>query len=75
MSSSSKVVVTIQGSVTPSVVLPRGETKTVVLTPRIQKLIDRGFVTVVEKHSVKPLPKKTPAKKPAAKTVPSFDNG
>ncbi len=70
--SSSKTVVTIKGSVMPSVVLPRGATKTVVLTDRIQRLIDRGFVTVVEKHSIK----ETPVKKAApAKVAPSFGNG
>lgn len=62
--SSSKTVVTIKGSVMPSVVLPRGATKTVVLTDRIQRLIDRGFVTVVETHTIKDAPaKKAPAKK------------
>lgn len=64
--SDSKVIVTIEGSVMPSVVLPRGETRTVALTPRIQRLIDRGFVIVKERHTVK----KSPAKKaPVEKTV------
>lgn len=63
MSSSKKVVVTIEGSVNPSVVLPRGARRTVVLTPRVQRLIDRGYVVVIERHAVKPLPaKKAPAK-------------
>lgn len=74
MSSASKTVVTIEGSVTPSVVLPRGERKTVVLTSRIQKLIDRGFVNVVTQHTVK-TPTQAPVKKPAVKTVPTTSNG
>lgn len=62
--SSSKVVVTIKGSLTPSVVVPRGEERTVILTPRIQRLIDRGYVTVTERHVVKGSPKTTPKPKP-----------
>ena len=41
--------VIIEGSVTPAVgVLPRGERRTVALTPYVQDLIDKGFVVVVE---------------------------
>ena len=57
-SSDSVVIVTIEGSLTPSVVLPRGETRTVQLTPRIQRLIDGGFVIVKERTEIKPPPKK-----------------
>lgn len=39
--------VTIEGSITPSAVLARGERRTVRLTERVQRLIDRGFVVVV----------------------------
>lgn len=45
-------VVTITGSLTPSAALPRGETRTVILTDRIQKLIDKGYVTVTEQPEV-----------------------
>lgn len=40
--------VTIEGSVTPSSFLPRGERRTVERTDFIDKLIKRGFVTVVK---------------------------
>ena len=53
MSSSEPVeIVTIVGSHTPSVILPRGETRTVAMTPRIRKLIDRGFVVVTASYTV-----------------------
>jgi len=42
-------VVTIQGSTTPSVVLARGEQRTVRLTPTVQRLIDRGYVIVTSR--------------------------
>ena len=49
MSSSKKPkVVTIRGTLTPCVELPRGETCTLTLTDRIQVLIDSGFVEVVD---------------------------
>ena len=40
------MVVTIEGSTTPSVLLPTGVRQTVRLTPTVQVLINRGFVTV-----------------------------
>lgn len=52
MSSSEVVVVTIEGSLTPSEILPRGVRRTVRLTPTVQDLIDRGFVTVTERRVV-----------------------
>lgn len=48
--------VTIEGSLTPSVVLPRGERRTVALTDRVQRLIDRGFVILIEDESDAPEP-------------------
>lgn len=39
--------VTIEGQV-PTVYLPRGGRRTVELTGRVQRLIDRGYVTVVD---------------------------
>lgn len=50
--SSSKTIVTIVGSITPSVILPRGEERTVLLTPRVQRLIDRGYVTVTKREEI-----------------------
>lgn len=62
MSSSEPVeIVTIVGSHTPSVILPRGESRTVVMTPRIRKLIDRGFVTVRASYTVSAPVTVTPA--------------
>jgi hypothetical protein len=49
-SSDPVVVVTIQGSATPSVVLARGVQRTVRLTPTVQRLIDRGYVTVTARE-------------------------
>ena len=40
--------VTIEGSATPCVELARGVRRTVQLTDRVQALIDRGFVIVVD---------------------------
>lgn len=51
-SSDPVVVVTIQGSTTPSVVLARGEQRTVRLTPTVQRLIDRGYVTVTSRTTL-----------------------
>lgn len=39
--------ITIEGSITPSVELPRGERRTVQHTDEVQALIDGGFVVVV----------------------------
>lgn len=63
--SSSKTIVTIKGSTTPCVKLPRGETQTVVLTPDVQRLIDKGFVTVTERHVIAP-PKRPAFKSPSS---------
>lgn len=52
-------IVTIRGSLTPSVVLKRDQFKTVQLTERVQRLIDRGFVEVVETHEVDDVPEQT----------------
>jgi hypothetical protein len=41
--------VTIEGSQTPSVELKRGHRRTVRMTPRIQRLVDKGFVIVVSR--------------------------
>lgn len=41
--------VTIEGQV-PTVYLPRGGRRTVELTVRVQRLIERGYVTVVDEH-------------------------
>lgn len=51
-SSESNVIVTIEGSITPCVALKRGESRTVQLTPKIQRLIDRGFVVVTQRHEI-----------------------
>lgn len=40
--------VTIEGSITPSAALGRGQRRTVRMTDRVQKLIDKGFVILVE---------------------------
>lgn len=40
--------VTIEGSATPSAILGRGQRRTVAYTPRIKRLIARGFVVVVD---------------------------
>lgn len=64
MSSSKPVVlVEITGSITPSVLLARGESRTVVLDDVWQRRIDRGYVTVTARHEIKPVPRK---RKPAA---------
>ena len=52
--------VTIEGSVMPSAFLPRGERRTVERSDFIDKLIRRGFVTVV------------PAPEPVAEEVPEI---
>lgn len=51
-SSEPVVVVTIEGSLTPSVILPTGAQRTVRLTPSVQRLIDRGFVTVTNRETL-----------------------
>lgn len=40
-------LITIEGSLTPSVDLPRGERRTVVRTERIERLIARGYIVEV----------------------------
>lgn len=42
--------VTIEGSLSPSVNLPRGERRRVQLTPEVQRGIDRGYYVVVERR-------------------------
>lgn len=44
------VLVTLEGSVTPCVVLARGARCMVRLTPKVQRLIDRGFVVEVDRQ-------------------------
>lgn len=44
-------MITIEGSITPSTELARGERRTVRRTERIDRLISRGFVTVVDEHA------------------------
>lgn len=60
MSSSKKAttLVTVRGSITPSVYLARGKEKTVVLDEHWQRLITRGHVDLVESYDI-------PAEKPA----------
>ena len=69
MSSSRQVRVTIEGSVTPSVILPRGQRRTVMLTDRIQRLIDRGFVVVISREEVTPTSHKKGHGKAATEAV------
>lgn len=47
--------VTIEGSITPSAILPRGHRRTVQMTARIQRLIDRGYVVLVEDSPAEPV--------------------
>lgn len=54
LSSEPVVVVTIVGSTTPSVFLPTGAQRTVRLTPTVQALINRGFVTVTAREEIHP---------------------
>lgn len=42
--------VTIEGSINPSTVLPRGERLTVERTPYIDKLLQGGYVALVAEH-------------------------
>ena len=62
---------TIEGSLTPSAFLARGERRTVQRTPRIDRMVHKGFVVVVDAHDddepaepaeVMPTPVKAPAK-------------
>ncbi|UYL88133.1 hypothetical protein SEA_EVAA_22 [Gordonia phage Evaa] len=48
--------VTIEGSITPSVLLARGERRTVARTARIDRLIARGFVVEVPEKEATPEP-------------------
>lgn len=41
-------MVTIEGSVTPSAELARGERRTVIYTDRIARLVKRGFIVIVK---------------------------
>jgi hypothetical protein len=57
MSSSDEiVVVTIEGSTTPCVILPTGRRQTVRLTPTVQGLINRGFVVLVDRQTINESP-------------------
>src|SRR5690606_20485032 len=47
--------VTIEGSVTPSVLLPRGHRMTIERTEVIDKMMRRGFGVVVEEHTPAPV--------------------
>lgn len=68
MSSSKPVVlVEVTGSITPSVILARGESRTVVLDDVWQRRIDRGYVTVTARHEIKPAPAKKRAPSMRAK--------
>lgn len=58
--------VTIEGSLSPAAFLARGERRTVQRTDRIDKLIRRGFVVVVdEEGEVEAPPAPEPVKAPA----------
>lgn len=48
--------VTIEGSLTPCSELRTGQRRTVQLTERVQRLIDRGFVVVVKAATRPPKP-------------------
>lgn len=48
--------VTIEGSISPSTYLARGERATVQRTEKIDRLIERGFVVVVDDHADAPHP-------------------
>lgn len=61
--------VTVEGSLTPSVHLARGERRTYVLTPSVQAMIDKGFYTVIETWE----PNETPAK--VSETDAAVDDG
>lgn len=45
------ISVTVEGSILPCTELPRGERRTVALTERVQRLIDRGYFTLIETHA------------------------
>lgn len=64
--------VTIEGSQTPSVLLGRGERRTVQLTDRVQRLIDLGYVVVVQDGSAVPEPESAPLAEPPAE--PTYDD-
>lgn len=50
------VSVTIEGTTTPAAgVLARGERRTVALTERVQRLVDRGFVRIIERRESAPV--------------------
>lgn len=66
---SSSRVVTITGSITPSVALARGVSRTVTLTPRIQRLIDKGYVTVTEEFDAPAPPAPSEPSKTASRAA------
>lgn len=45
------ISVTVEGSILPCTELARGERRTVALTERVQRLIDRGYFTLIETHA------------------------
>lgn len=47
-------MITIEGSLTPSVELPRGQRRTVVRTERIERLIERGYIVEVKDDAPEP---------------------
>ena len=58
--------VTIEGSISPSAYLPRGERREVPRTDHIERLIRGGFVNVIEDDGdVVPTPLPEPVKAPA----------
>ncbi|QIG58949.1 hypothetical protein SEA_ANCLAR_22 [Gordonia phage AnClar] len=56
--------VTIEGSLTPSVELARGEKRVVTMTPRIERLAARGFINIIESESDAPEPADAPEANP-----------
>ncbi|UOW93007.1 hypothetical protein SEA_CAIB_23 [Gordonia phage CaiB] len=59
--------VTIEGSrLHPTDLLASGEKRTVALTDRVQRLIDRGYVVVIEDESDAPEPADAPNGTPAS---------
>lgn len=65
--------IVIEGSVTPCIELPRGERAEVEHTDHVQRLIDRGYVTVVDEPTPQseapdPGPKRRRAREPEERT-------
>ncbi len=67
-----ETTVTIEGSrLRPSTVLRAGERRTVILTDRVQRLIDKGFVVEIDRTEPAPPPPKT---KPGEPVDSAFEN-